>query len=92
MRRHERWTIAGVVALVTALAVAVLVSFASPGPRSGRGCISFSLAYSTGGAQVHRCGAAARAICVEARLPGGGGLGDAGARAVAGACRRAGLR
>ena len=89
MRPREKWMIGGVVALLAALAVALVISFASSGGKSGHGCISVSLAYSTGGAQIDRCGGAARAVCAGVGRPGG--LTGQPARSVVAECRKAGL-
>lgn len=86
---RERWMLRGVMSLVIAVAIALVISFAVPGKKSGRGCISVTLAYSTGGAQIDRCGAAARAVCAGVNQPGG--ITGAPAQTVAGACRKAGL-
>jgi len=81
--------IGGVVGLVAAVAVVLVISFATAGPKSGHGCVSVGLAYSTGGAQVHRCGASARQLCASVNQPGGttGGA----ARSLTIECRKAGL-
>ena len=55
----------------SAIAVALVISFATAGHKSGHGCISVGLAYSTGGAQIYRCGASARALCASVSQPGG---------------------
>lgn len=89
LRRREKWILGGVGAVVAVLAVALVVSFASAGGRAGRGCVSVALAYSTGGAQIDRCGAPARALC--AGVGHSGGITGEPARVVARACRRAGL-
>lgn len=81
--------IRGVVGVLAALVVALVISFATAGRQSGHGCISVSLAYSTGGAQIYRCGAGARALCDGVRRPGG--LTGKPAETVAVACRQAGL-
>jgi len=47
------------------------------------------LAYSTGGSQIYRCGAGARALCNGVNAPGG--LTGKPAETVAEACRKAGL-
>jgi hypothetical protein len=86
---RERWMIAGVVGLVAGIVVALVISFATAGHKSGHGCISVGLAYSTGGAQVYRCGDAARQLCATVNQPGGttGGA----ARSLTLECRKAGL-
>jgi hypothetical protein len=86
---RERWMIRGVASVLVALAVALVISFATVGKQSGHGCISVSLAYSTGGSQIYRCGAGARALCNGVNAPGG--LTGKPAETVAEACRKAGL-
>jgi hypothetical protein len=88
-RARERWMIGGVLGVMAALVVALVISLASQDPKSGHGCISVDLAYSTGGAQIYRCGASARAMCTEVHRPGG--LSGLAAETVTGACRKAGL-
>jgi hypothetical protein len=81
--------IGGVVGIVAAVAVVLVISIATAGHRSGHGCVSVGLAYSTGGAQVYRCGGAARQLCASVNQPGGttGGA----ARSLTIECRKAGL-
>lgn len=81
--------IGGVLGVVALLAVALVISFATAGHKSGHGCISVGLAYSVGGAQIYRCGAAARAMCASVDQPGGST--GATARALTTECRKAGL-
>jgi hypothetical protein len=81
--------IGGVLGLVAGLIVVLVISFATPGHKSGHGCISVDLAYSTGGAQIYRCGASARALCTEVGKPGG--LTGQAAETVTTACREAGI-
>jgi hypothetical protein len=90
IRPRERWMIGGVAGLLSALAVALVISFATAGHTSGHGCVSVGLAYSTGGAQVYRCGSSARALCAGVNRPGG--TTGAAARTLATECRKAGLR
>lgn len=89
MKRREKWMIGGVASVVAVLVVALVISFATSTQKSGHGCISVALAYSTGGAQINRCGAAARALCASVGVPGG--VTGVPARGVAEACRKAGL-
>jgi hypothetical protein len=81
--------IASVLALVAAVVVALAISLLSGSPTSGRGCIRVTVQYVTGGTQLNRCGAEARAVCSSVGVPGGynGSLGQA----VASECRKAGL-
>jgi hypothetical protein len=81
--------ISGVVGVVALLAAALVISFATAGHKSGHGCISVGLAYSVGGAQIYRCGAAVRSMCASVNRPGGS-IG-ATARALTTECRKAGL-
>lgn len=79
----------GVAGALAVLAVALVVSFATVGHKSGHGCISVGLAYSTGGAQIYRCGASARAMCASVNRPNG--LIGGAARSMTTECRKAGL-
>ncbi|MGA9860186.1 MAG: hypothetical protein WBQ18_20130 [Solirubrobacteraceae bacterium] len=87
---RERWLIRGMLAVIVAGLVVLGVSLATADKQSGHGCISVSLAYSTGGSQIYRCGAAAQAMCDGVNRPGG--LTGLPAHTVADACRKAGLR
>jgi hypothetical protein len=89
-RPREKVMIGGVVGILAVLVVAVVISFATAGHKSGHGCISVGLASSTGGAQIYRCGASARAMCASVNQPGGS-IG-ATARALSTECPKAGLR
>ena len=81
--------IAGLIGLV-AIVLAIALSGGGAGRPAGRsGCVTVGLAYSTGGQEVDRCGAAARAGCAGVGRPGG--ITGGPARTVAAACRRAGL-
>jgi hypothetical protein len=90
MRPREKWMIRGVSVVIAVLVVALVVSLAAGTKKSGHGCISIALAYSTGGAQIDRCGASAQALC--AGVGQTGGVTGLPARRVADACRKAGLR
>jgi hypothetical protein len=89
IRPREKAMLGGVLAAVAALLVVLVVSLATGEQRSGRGCISVGLAYSTGGARVDRCGSSAKAMCASVGQPGGatGVL----ARSLTTECRKAGL-
>jgi hypothetical protein len=86
---RERWMIRGVVAVVAALAVVLVSSLATGETTSRKGCVSVSLAYSTGGDHITRCGGGATSLCQGVGHPGG--ITGAPAQTVAAACRRAGL-
>jgi hypothetical protein len=90
VRPREKWMIGGVAVAVAVLVVALVISFAAGTKKPGHGCVSVALAYSTGGAQIDRCGASAKALCAGVGVPGG--LTGLPARRVAEACRKAGLR
>jgi hypothetical protein len=81
--------IGGVLGVVAAIAVALVISLATASPKSGHGCISVGLAYSTGGAEIYRCGSAARAMCDAVGQPGGPT--GTTARSLTTECRKAGL-
>jgi hypothetical protein len=86
---RERWMIRGVVAAVAALALVLLISLATGETTSGNGCVSVSLAYSTGGDHMTRCGDGAKSICRG--VGHSGGITGVPAQTVAAACRKAGL-
>ncbi|MBV9820435.1 MAG: hypothetical protein JOZ07_19065 [Solirubrobacterales bacterium] len=88
LTRRERTMIGGVVAVVAAIVVVLIISLATADRTSGHGCISVGLPYSTGGAKIYRCGAAARSMCASVNQPG---LAGAAGRLTARACRTAGL-
>src|SRR5690348_17718377 len=89
LSRREHWMIGGVLGLLGAVAVVLVISLVTTGHKSGHGCVSVNLAYSTGGAQVYRCGASARQLCQSVNRPGGttGGA----ARSLTVECRKARL-
>ena len=86
---RERWMIRGVLGVLALIAVALVVSFATGEGKTGSGCVSVSLAYSTGGDHITRCGDAARSLCQG--VGHAGGITGAPAQTVAAACRQAGL-
>lgn len=75
--------------MAVALLVAVIVSLASSGPRSGAGCVSAVFPGPVGAEQIHRCGGAARQLCASLRSRQGY-AGEA-ARTISVECRKAGL-
>lgn len=86
---RERWILGGVGAVLAALAVIVVISLSTAGRVSANGCVDVALPYSTGGAELYRCGANARAMCAQAGKSNG--YPGAAGRAVAAQCRKAGL-
>ena len=79
----------GVLATLAAFAIVMIISLSTADRQSGHGCISVGLAYSTGGAQIYRCGASARGMCGGVGRPGGAV--GATARSLTTECRKAGL-
>jgi hypothetical protein len=88
-RAREKWMIGGVLGVLAVFAAVAVVSLGSTTKQSGHGCVSVSLAYSTGGATIYRCGAGARALC--AGVGRAGGITGSPAQTVAAACRKAGV-
>jgi hypothetical protein len=89
LRPRERWMVRAVAGVLAAIVVAVVISVATSEKQPGRGCVNVNLAYSTGGAHISRCGAAARSLCQG--VGRAGGITGVPAQTVATACRRAGL-
>lgn len=87
--RREKWLIGAGIAALAVIAVAVAISFTSVQRTSGRGCIDVSAATVIGGSELYRCGSTARDLCTAPA--GRDGLNMAFRRALADACRRAGL-
>ena len=87
--RRERWLITGVLAASALIAIIVVISFTSHQRTSHDGCIDVSAATVIGGSELYRCGAAARGLCVAAT--GSGTQNISFRRALADACRKAGL-
>ncbi len=81
--------IGGVLGLLAVVAVVLLISLATAGHKSGHGCVSVGLASSTGGVQLYRCGASARALC--SGVDHLGGTSGGAARSLSAECRKAGL-
>jgi hypothetical protein len=87
LSRREKWMVGGVLGVVAALALVLVISFASSGPSSSHGCIYATVPAATGAQQVHECGATARATCRSVNTA----YTAQAARAIAAACRKAGL-
>src|ERR1700753_1831681 len=85
---RERWLVRGVVGVVSALAWVLVMSLATGETTSRKGCVSVSLAYSTGGDHITRCGDGAKSLCQG--VGHAGGIIGAPAQTVATACRKAG--
>ena len=78
-------------ALVLVLLALVAYSLTTHQTRNGYGCIDFNYTTMIGGAEMHRCGAQARALCATPAAAGGSIDTDFQA-ALHAACRRAGFR
>jgi hypothetical protein len=87
--RREKWIIWSGVGLLAVIAVAVVIAFTSVQKTSRNGCIDVSAATVIGGSELYRCGAAARDLCAAPSGPGTANV--AFRRALAEACRKAGL-
>jgi hypothetical protein len=87
--RRDKWIIGSVLAVTIAGVVALVISLATAGQVSRNGCVHVTAAAATGGTELYRCGAEARALCSS---PGAAGASDAALqRALAAECRKAGL-
>jgi hypothetical protein len=78
--------VGGVLGAVVALAIALIVALALPGPTSSRGCIYLTIAGPVGAQYIYHCGPDARALCSTAARPGA-----VGGPALIAECRKAGL-
>lgn len=70
-RRQRRLLWAGVGILLAAVVALSAYGASVSTPAAGRGCVSVTVASSTGGALIHKCGAAARRWCAEEALLSG---------------------
>jgi hypothetical protein len=86
--RREKGILGGVLAAVAAIVAVLIISVATADKSSAHGCINVSLPYSTGGAQIYRCGNSARSLCASVGRPG---LSGSTGRVVASECRKAGI-
>ena len=90
INRRERWLIAGVVAGVAVVVIAVVIAFTTHQHKSRNGCIDVSAATAIGGSELYRCGTAARDLCTSP-VAGNGSSNIAFRQQLADACRKAGL-
>ena len=81
--------IRSVAAAIAVIAVVLIVSFATTGPKSSKGCIYATIPGPVGAEQISKCGATARSTCALALAPGA--YAPQAAQTVAGECRKAGL-
>lgn len=86
---REKWIIGTASGLLLIALAAFAISLATAGRSSGNGCVSVTVQYVTGGTQLYRCGAQARALCSSTTQTNGSNR--AFERAVASECRKAGL-
>jgi hypothetical protein len=86
---RERRLIGGVLAVVALIALVLIISFATAGQSSARGCIHATIPGYVGAQQIDQCGAQARDTCQTVNQPGS--FPPASARVVAAECRKAGL-
>jgi hypothetical protein len=86
---REKWAIGTVLAGVAALTVALVIALATNAAPARKGCIDVTIAYVVGAQELKHCGAEARTLCLQAGVPGG--FAPESARAVAAACRKAGI-
>jgi hypothetical protein len=86
---REKWMVGGVLGTIAALALVLVISLASAGPSSSRGCIYATIPAATGAQQVNQCGGAARSTCQTVLAPGA--FTAQAARSIASECRKAGL-
>ncbi|MGI8430532.1 MAG: hypothetical protein ACR2OB_14800 [Solirubrobacteraceae bacterium] len=89
LRAREKWMLGGVLAVTALLVLTVVFSFAAGSHRSANGCVEVTIPYSTGGQDLFRCGAGARAMCRLTGTPRG--YTGAPGRTVAAECRKAKL-
>jgi len=87
LSKREKGMVGGVLGAVAALALVLIISFASSAPTSSNGCIYATVPAATGAEQIHQCGATARATCQSVHVA----YRPQAAQTVAAACRKAGL-
>ena len=89
LTQRERRLIVAVLGIVAALVAALVISIATTGSASGRGCIHTTIPGTVGAQEIDQCGAQARTTCETVEQPGS--FTPASARVVAAQCRKAGL-
>ena len=87
---REQWMLRIGVALTAALVAVAVFALTTSGHSSRAGCVDATIPYALGGAEIFKCGQAAKAFCTSAGQPGGF-TGTAG-QIIATQCRKAGLR
>jgi hypothetical protein len=91
LSRRERRLVQAVGAVAVVLVLAVLVSVVASGSSSRHGCVHATYAGPVGAGQVNACGSQARSLCASLGTAGSGFSAEA-THAIAGECRKAGLR
>jgi hypothetical protein len=86
---RERWMITTVLGTVAAVLVVVVISIASSGHQTGKGCLDVTIPGPIGGEELYRCGAGARALCASIGRPQG--FSGVPGQDIARACRELGL-
>jgi len=81
--------VAGVLATVAAVALALVIALATSGHSSAHGCIYATIPGVVGAQEVYQCGAEARATCASADAAGA--FSAQSAQTIALECRKAGL-
>ena len=89
LSRREQWMLGGVLATVAVVALVVIISLATAGPSSSRGCIYVTVPGPVGAEEINQCGSQARSTCASVRVPGA--FTPAAAASVAAECRKARL-
>jgi hypothetical protein len=86
---RDRWLIRSALVALGAVAVVLAISLFSSAATSRKGCVDITAASATGGVELNRCGAQARALC--ARPSQAGPPSGAFVQLVVSECRKAGL-
>jgi hypothetical protein len=86
---REKRLIRGVLAVVSVIVVALVISIATAGQSSAHGCIRTTIPGDVGAQQIDECGVQARDTCQTVHQAGV--FPPASARVVAAECRKAGL-
>jgi hypothetical protein len=86
---REKWMVRVMGTIFAAVIVAVVISLATSGPSSSRGCIYATIPADTGAQQISECGQAARTTCATVDTPGA--FTAQASKVVAAECRKARL-
>jgi len=81
--------IAGVLVSVAGLAVILVISLVTAGPRSSHGCVYLTIPAATGAQEIYQCGGRARSTCASALRSGA--FTPQARRVVVAECRKAAL-